>query len=195
MARSIPSTGCRPNGTAILIAAVLAILLLRLKPAVAVQTLGETFKELALPIYSIGMVLAFAFVARTTRACPPRWPWRWPIRARPLRSSRPSWAGSAYSSRARTHRLMRLFGALQATTAAQLGLPEVLAVTANTTGGVTGKMISPKSIAIACAAVGLAGKESDLFRFTVKHSLAFTGADRHHLHAAGLCVSVDDSGH
>ncbi|MEA7515306.1 L-lactate permease, partial [Salmonella enterica subsp. enterica serovar Virginia] len=40
---------------------------------------------------------------------------------------------------------------------------------ANTTGGVTGKMISPQSIAIACAAVGLVGKESDLFRFTVKH--------------------------
>jgi L-lactate permease len=46
-------------------------------------------------------------------------------------------------------------------------------VAANTTGGVTGKMISPQSIAIACAAVGLAGKESDLFRFTVKHSLIF----------------------
>ncbi len=35
-------------------------------------------------------------------------------------------------------------------------------------------MISPQSIAIACAAVGLVGKESDLFRFTVKHSLIFT---------------------
>lgn len=34
-------------------------------------------------------------------------------------------------------------------------------------------MISPQSIAIACAAVGLAGRESDLFRFTLKHSLAF----------------------
>lgn len=34
-------------------------------------------------------------------------------------------------------------------------------------------MISPQSIAIACAAVGLVGKESDLFRFTVKHSLVF----------------------
>ena len=44
---------------------------------------------------------------------------------------------------------------------------------ANTTGGVTGKMISPQSIAVACAAVGLVGKESDLFRFTLKHSLAF----------------------
>ena len=55
----------------------------------------------------------------------------------------------------------------------ELGLPPVLTVTANTTGGVTGKMISPQSIAIACAAVGLAGRESDLFRFTVKHSLIF----------------------
>jgi L-lactate permease len=26
---------------------------------------------------------------------------------------------------------------------------------------------------VACAAVGLVGKESDLFRFTVKHSLLF----------------------
>jgi L-lactate permease len=42
---------------------------------------------------------------------------------------------------------------------------------ANTTGGVTAKMISPQSIAVATAAVGLVGKEADLFRFTVKHSL------------------------
>ncbi len=53
-------------------------------------------------------------------------------------------------------------------------MPEVLLVAANTSGGVTGKMISPQSIAIACAAVGLVGKESDLFRFTVKHSIIFT---------------------
>jgi len=31
-------------------------------------------------------------------------------------------------------------------------------------------MISPKSIAIAAAAGGLVGRESDLFRFTVRHS-------------------------
>ena len=66
-----------------------------------------------------------------------------------------------------------MFAALQATTAQQIGVSEVLLVAANTTGGVTGKMISPQSIAIACAAVGLVGKESDLFRFTVKHSLVF----------------------
>ena len=160
------------TGTAILIAAVLAILFLRLKPAVALKTLGETFKELALPIYSIGMVLAFAFIANysglsTTLAMALAHTGK----AFAFFSPFLGWigvflTGSDTSANA-------LFGALQATTAAQLGLPEVLAVTANTTGGVTGKMISPQSIAIACAAVGLAGKESDLFRFTVKHSLAF----------------------
>ena len=31
----------------------------------------------------------------------------------------------------------------------------------------------PQSIAVACAATGLVGKESDLFRFTLKHSLFF----------------------
>jgi L-lactate permease len=46
-------------------------------------------------------------------------------------------------------------------------------VAANTTGGVTGKMISPQSIAVACAAVGLVGHESSLFRFTLKHSIFF----------------------
>ena len=66
-----------------------------------------------------------------------------------------------------------MFGALQATTANQLRPVARAHRGGITTGGVTGKMISPQSIAIACAAVGLAGKESDLFRFTVKHSLVF----------------------
>ncbi|WKL17283.1 L-lactate permease [Comamonas testosteroni] len=160
------------TGTAILIAAVLSILLLRLKPAVAVRTMGETFKELALPIYSIGMVLAFAFIANysglsTTLAMALAHTGK----AFAFFSPFLGWVGVFLTGSDTSANA--LFGALQATTAAQLGLPEVLAVTANTTGGVTGKMISPQSIAIACAAVGLAGKESDLFRFTVKHSLAF----------------------
>ncbi|MDQ6576195.1 MAG: L-lactate permease, partial [Haemophilus parahaemolyticus] len=66
-----------------------------------------------------------------------------------------------------------LFGSLQANTATQLNIAPELTVAANAIGGVTGKMISPQSIAIACAAVGLEGKESDLFRFTIKHSLIF----------------------
>jgi len=41
----------------------------------------------------------------------------------------------------------------------------------NATAFVTGKMIFPQSIAVARAAVGLVGREADLFRFIVKHSL------------------------
>lgn len=160
------------TGTAILIAALLTIIFLRMKPAKALETLGETFKELAVPIYSIGMVLAFAFIANYSGlSATLALALAHTGKAFTFFSPFLGWigvflTGSDTSANA-------LFAALQATTAQQLGLPEVLMVAANTTGGVTGKMISPQSIAIACAAVGLAGKESDLFRFTVKHSLIF----------------------
>jgi lactate permease len=66
-----------------------------------------------------------------------------------------------------------LFCSLQHTTAHQIGVSNTLLVAANTSGGVSGKMISPQSIAVACAATGLVGKEAALFRFTVRHSLFF----------------------
>ena len=160
------------TGTAILIAAVLTIAFARFSPAKALATLGETVRELVIPIYSIGMVLAFAFVANYSGlSATLALALAHTGKAFTFFSPFLGWigvflTGSDTSANA-------LFGALQATTANQLGLSPVLTVAANTTGGVTGKMISPQSIAIACAAVGLAGKESDLFRFTVKHSLVF----------------------
>ena len=51
-----------------------------------------------------------------------------------------------------------LFGALQVQTAAAAGLDPVLLAAANTSGGVMGKMVSPQNLAIAAAAVGMAGK-------------------------------------
>lgn len=62
---------------------------------------------------------------------------------------------------------------MQSTTAQQINVSDTLLVAANTSGGVTGKMISPQSIAVACAATGMVGRESELFRYTVKHSLIF----------------------
>ncbi|WP_171457792.1 L-lactate permease [Acinetobacter sp. ANC 4779] len=161
------------TGTAIMIAAVITIIYLKMKPKDAVATFAETVKELKTPIYSIGMVLAFAFIANYSGLSA--------TLALALAHSGKAFTffspflgwigvfltGSDTSANA-------LFAALQATTAQQIGVPEVLLVAANTSGGVTGKMISPQSIAIACAAVGLVGKESDLFRFTVKHSIVFT---------------------
>ena len=63
-----------------------------------------------------------------------------------------------------------LFGKLQRASAEAIGIDPVITVSANASGGVVGKMISPQSIAVGAAAIGLVGKESDLFRFTVKHS-------------------------
>ena len=64
-----------------------------------------------------------------------------------------------------------LFGALQVQTAAQAGLDPVLMASANTSGGVLGKMVSPQNLAIAAAAVGMAGREGDIFRKVIGWSL------------------------
>jgi lactate permease len=64
-----------------------------------------------------------------------------------------------------------LFGSLQKAAAEKLGINPLLTAAANTSGGVMGKMISPQSVAVACAATGLVGEEGSLFRFTFRHSL------------------------
>ena len=64
-----------------------------------------------------------------------------------------------------------LFGALQVQTAAQAGLDPVLMAAANSSGGVLGKMVSPQNLAIAAAAVGMAGREGDIFRKVLGWSL------------------------
>ncbi|AIL32617.1 lactate permease LctP family transporter [Basilea psittacipulmonis] len=159
-------------GTSIFLAAVLSILFLRLPLSQAVKTFGETLYELRYPIISIGFVLAFAFIANysglsSTLAL---------LLAHtglafPFFSPFLGWlgvflTGSDTSSNA-------LFCSLQANTAHQIGVDSNLLTAVNTTGGVTGKMISPQSIAVACGAVGISGQESSLFKFTVKHSLIF----------------------
>jgi len=161
------------TGTAIILAAIISIVMLKMRPKEALSTFGETVKELRTPIYSIGMVLAFAFIANYSGlSATLALALAHTGKAFTFFSPFLGWlgvflTGSDTSANA-------LFAALQATTAQQIGVPEVLLVAANTSGGVTGKMISPQSIAIACAATGLVGKESDLFRFTVKHSIIFT---------------------
>ena len=64
-----------------------------------------------------------------------------------------------------------LFATLQQTAAEQAGLDPTLMVAANTSGGVVGKMISPQNLTIAATAVGLVGRESDIFRKVILWSL------------------------
>ncbi|ENV11976.1 MULTISPECIES: L-lactate permease [Acinetobacter] len=161
------------TGTAIMIAAIITIIYLKMKPKEAVATFAETVNELKTPIYSIGMVLAFAFIANYSGlSATLALALAHTGQAFTFFSPFLGWVGVFLTGSDTSANA--LFSALQATTAQQIGVPEVLLVAANTSGGVTGKMISPQSIAIACAAVGLVGKESDLFRFTVKHSITFT---------------------
>lgn len=160
------------TGTAIFISALLSMLVLKVNVKIGLTTMRDTLVELRWPILSIGMVLGFAFVTNYSgMSATMALVLAGTGAAFPFFSPFLGWlgvflTGSDTSSNA-------LFGSLQATTAHQIGVNDTLLVAANTSGGVTGKMISPQSIAVACAATGMVGKESDLFRFTLKHSLIF----------------------
>lgn len=157
-------------GSAVLFAALLSVPLSGLTWRQALMIYGETLKQLRWAILTIACIVAFAFLANYSgisltlglalAATGVLLPFFSPILG---------WigvfiTGSDTSSNA-------LFCKLQATTANSIGVDPLVTVSANASGGVTGKMISPQSVATAAAAVGLAGKESDLFRFTLRHSL------------------------
>ena len=160
------------RGTAILLAAALTILFLRIKLNVVEEALGDTLKEMAIPCITIGLVVAFAFISRNSgmsetlgRAFAESG------NAFAFFSPIVGWLGVFITGSDTSSNL--LFGTLQQVSAQQLGIKEALFLAANSVGGVVGKMISPQSIAIACAAVGLVGRESELFRFTLKYSIGF----------------------
>lgn len=159
-------------GTAILISAFVSIIMLGMPISEGIKTFFETLKILRYPILTIASVLGFAYIANfsgmsitmgTALAATGKF---FPFFAPFLGWLGVFITGSDTSANA-------LFGKLQAVTADKIGVDPVVTVAANTSGGVTGKMISPQSIAVATAAVGLVGHEADLFRFTVKHSLIF----------------------
>ena len=79
-----------------------------------------------------------------------------------------------------------LFGNLQKVTAERLGLSPILMASANSSGGVMGKMIDAQSIVVSSTATRQVGREAAIFQFVFKHSIALAalvGADRD-----ALCV-------
>ncbi|MBV7503961.1 lactate permease LctP family transporter [Bacillus sp. sid0103] len=157
-------------GTAILIAAFITKFIFGISWKNWVVTFWETINELKYPVITIGSVVGFAYVTNASgmsttlgmslaKTGSVLFPFFSPFLG---------WLGVFITGSDTSANL--LFGNLQKITATSIGMDPVLAIAANSSGGVTGKMISPQSIAVACAAVGLAGKESDLFRFTIKHS-------------------------
>lgn len=159
-------------GTAILLSSLLSLLIIRMKFSEWLKTFWETIHELRFPLLTIASVLGLAYIfnysgmTATLGLVMSKTGYFFPFFAPILGWLGVFLTGSDTSSNA-------LFGNLQKITANQIGVDPVLTVAANSSGGVTGKMISPQSIAVATASTGLVGKEGDLFRFTVKHSLFF----------------------
>jgi lactate permease len=156
-------------GTAMLLAAFLSMPIIGADGAMAAKAFRLTIHQLKFPALTIASVMGFAYVVNNSgmsitmalalATTGTLFPFFSPILG---------WlgvflTGSDTSSNA-------LFCKLQYNSAVAIGVDPVVTVAANVSGGVTGKMISPQSIAIAATAVGLVGKESDLFRFTAKHS-------------------------
>lgn len=159
-------------GTAILVAALLTIFFLRIKSNIVEEALGDTLKEMAMPCITIGLVVAFAFIAKNSgMSTTLGTAFATTGDAFSFFSPVIGWIGVFLTGSDTSANL--LFGPLQQAAATGLAVPEALFLAANSVGGVVGKMISPQSIAIACAAVGLVGKESDLFKFTLKYSVGF----------------------
>ena len=157
------------SGTAILLSAIISIPLIGLTFKEGLKIFLQTLSQLKFPIITIASVLGFAYlvndsgIALTMADALAGTGVLFPFFAPILGWLGVFITGSDTSANA-------LFGKLQSATATSIGVDPVVTVSANVSGGVVGKMISPQSIAVAAAAGQLVGKESDLFRFTVKHS-------------------------
>jgi lactate permease len=159
------------TGTAVFLAAIASGLLLGLPTIKMARLFLRTIRRMIPAIVAILCMLALGFVTkyagmdavlglaftRTGRTL-------YPIFGTLL-----GWLGVALTGSDTASNV--LFGNLQKITAQKLGLDPILMASANTTGGVMGKMIDAQSIVVAAAATGEGGNEGDLLRAVLKHSI------------------------
>ena len=159
------------TGTAILLSAILAALYLRVSARQFFAVAGQTLRRMRSPLATIMLMLALGFVTRyggtdaTLGLAFTRTGWLYPFFATLL-----GWLGVALTGSDTSSNV--LFGSLQKITAQQLGFNPVLITTANSTGGVMGKMIDAQSIVVATASTGQTGQEGRILRFVFWHSVA-----------------------
>ncbi len=150
-------------GTLMIFAGLLTMLVLRISPGRALKVYGQTYIELKWAIVTVMAVLALAYVMNqsgqtATLGAALAQTGKFFVFLSPILG----WIGVAVTGSDTSANA--LFGALQVQTAARAGLDPVLLAAANSSGGVMGKMVSPQNLAIAAAAVGMAGREGELFR-------------------------------
>ena len=169
------------TGTAIFLAAVASAAWLRIGPRRFLRTFLRTCWRMRWPLLTIACMLAIAFVTRysgmdaSLGLAFTRTGYAYPLFAALLGWLGVALTGSDTSSNA-------LFGSLQTITAGSLVRQNYLPLTdaqarlllasANSTGGVMGKMIDAQSIVVASAATGQPGQEGAILRFVFWHSLA-----------------------
>ena len=160
------------TGTAVFLAAVVSGLLLGVDPIRLMKMLGATVVRLVPAIAAILGMLALGFVTKASGmdvvlglAFTRTGPLLYPVFGTLL-----GWLGVALTGSDTSSNV--LFGNLQRVTAEKLGLSPVLMASANTTGGVMGKMIDAQSIVVAAAATGEDGKEGEILRAVIGHSIA-----------------------
>jgi len=159
------------TGTGVMIASVVAALVAGFSFARFLESFKKTCKRMKIPILAIVPMLGLGFVTRysgidailglafTSTG------FMYPFFAAFLGWLGVALTGSDTSSNA-------LFGSLQRITAEQLGLDPILICSANSTGGVMGKMVDAQSIVVATTATNQVGNEGIIFRFVLWHSIA-----------------------
>jgi lactate permease len=159
-------------GTLLLLAGLITMLILKVTPGAALRSYVRTLDQLKLAILTVMAVLALSSVMNQSGETKTLGLWMagagglFALIAPIL-----GWLGVAVTGSDTSSN--SLFGALQVTAAKQAGLQPLLMAAANSSGGVLGKMVSPQNLAIAAAAVGLEGREGDLFRRVITWSLGF----------------------
>jgi len=159
-------------GTLMILAGLITIPVIGISPAKAFRAYVDTYRQLAAAIVTVMAVLGLAYVMNASGQTATLG--RWMAASGGLfaiLSPIIGWLGVAVTGSDTSSN--SLFGALQVSAANQTGLSPLLMAAANSSGGVLGKMISPQNLAIAAAAVGLSGREGDIFRKVLGWSLGF----------------------
>jgi lactate permease len=160
------------------VAGLLTMVALRVGPGRALRAYAATLTQLRWAILTVMAVLALAFVMNASGQTITLGTWMAGAGGTfALLSPILGWLGVAVTGSDTSSN--SLFGALQITAAGKADLSQVLMAASNSSGGVLGKMISPQNLAIAAAAVGMDGREGDIFRRVVGWSLLFL---------VGMCV-------
>jgi lactate permease len=157
-------------GSLMLVAGLFTMMALRFNPVRAVRTYGATLAQLRWAILTVMAVLSLAYVMNLSGETITLGSWAAEAGSFfAFLSPLIGWFGVAVTGSDTSSNA--LFGALQVTAAKKAGLEQVLLAAGNSSGGVLGKMISPQNLAIGAAAVGMSGREGDLFRRVLVWSL------------------------